>query len=211
MIISHKHKFIFVAVPKTATHAIRQALRPHLGPADEEQVGLFQKSRIDRDGFRDVRHGHITAAQGQELLPAEIWQTYRKFTVVRDPVERFFSFMRFRQSDHPILQKNPLAHMKAQLKQDIQTRDLWAYPQCHFLVNQDAHLLVDCVLRLENLQADFDQLCPTLGIRTSSLNRVNETNKQATRLAVDDELLDLIAEKYRQDFEILGYPRPRIG
>ena len=31
MIISHKHRFIFVAVPKTATHAVRKALRPHLG------------------------------------------------------------------------------------------------------------------------------------------------------------------------------------
>ena len=31
MIISSRHKFIFVAIPKTGTHSVRQALRQHLG------------------------------------------------------------------------------------------------------------------------------------------------------------------------------------
>ena len=41
MIISPLHKFIFAAIPKTGTHAVRQALREHMGPQDMEQVGLF--------------------------------------------------------------------------------------------------------------------------------------------------------------------------
>jgi hypothetical protein len=46
MIISHKHKFIFFAIPRTGTHAIRFALRPFLGEEDWEQVGLFKNSLI---------------------------------------------------------------------------------------------------------------------------------------------------------------------
>ena len=30
MIISHAHRFIFFAVPRTGTHALRAALQPHL-------------------------------------------------------------------------------------------------------------------------------------------------------------------------------------
>ena len=30
MIISHLHRFIFVAIPKTGTHSVRRALRAHL-------------------------------------------------------------------------------------------------------------------------------------------------------------------------------------
>ena len=41
MIISRKHKFIFVAVPKTGTHSVRRALREQMGPDDLEQVRLF--------------------------------------------------------------------------------------------------------------------------------------------------------------------------
>ena len=41
MIVSHLHRYIFVAMPKTGTHSVRQALREHLGPDGIEQVGLF--------------------------------------------------------------------------------------------------------------------------------------------------------------------------
>jgi hypothetical protein len=46
VIISHRHKFIFFAVPKTATHATREALRQHLGPDDWEQQVLFGKQAL---------------------------------------------------------------------------------------------------------------------------------------------------------------------
>jgi hypothetical protein len=46
MIVSHSHRFIFAAVPKTGTHAVRQALREQLGDDDIEQVGLFFDKRF---------------------------------------------------------------------------------------------------------------------------------------------------------------------
>ena len=46
MIISNLHRFIFVAVPKTGTHSVRQALREHMGPDDLEQVRLFVEKRF---------------------------------------------------------------------------------------------------------------------------------------------------------------------
>lgn len=46
MIISPQHRFIFAAIPKTGTHAVRQALREHMGPQDLEQVGLFVNRKL---------------------------------------------------------------------------------------------------------------------------------------------------------------------
>ena len=46
MIVSHRHRFIFAAVPKTGTHAVRQALREQMGEEDVEQVGLFVNRRF---------------------------------------------------------------------------------------------------------------------------------------------------------------------
>jgi len=46
LIISHRRRFIFFAVPKTGTHSVRRALRALLGPEDLEQVGLFERKRF---------------------------------------------------------------------------------------------------------------------------------------------------------------------
>ena len=46
MIISHEHRFVFTAIPKTGTHSVRQALREHMSEADLEQVGLFVNKRM---------------------------------------------------------------------------------------------------------------------------------------------------------------------
>jgi len=91
MIISHKHKFIFVAVPRTGTHSVRFALRQHLGDEDLEQVNLFTRKRMPFPEIAQKQNGHITA---QEIIPhigEDIWNRYFKFGFVRNPWDRFIS------------------------------------------------------------------------------------------------------------------------
>ena len=70
MIVSHEHRFIFAAVPKTGTHSIREALRPQLGPDDVEQARLIVEKRfpwqlVERIGV----HGAATATTVAQILP----------------------------------------------------------------------------------------------------------------------------------------------
>ena len=43
MIVSHRHRFVFFAVPRTATHAVRAALADTLGPKDWRQEALTER------------------------------------------------------------------------------------------------------------------------------------------------------------------------
>ena len=63
MIISKLHRFIFVAIPKTGTHSVRQALREQMGPEDMEQVGLFVQKSLPIPDLAKIRHGHLTLSQ----------------------------------------------------------------------------------------------------------------------------------------------------
>jgi len=63
MIISHKHSFIFAAVPKTGTHSVREALRQHMGPDDLEQARLFVEKQFPFPELAKVGHGHISLDQ----------------------------------------------------------------------------------------------------------------------------------------------------
>ena len=64
MIISHQHRFVFAAIPKTGTHSVRQALRAHLGADDLEQVGLFVNKRFPFEELAQIKHGHISLRAG---------------------------------------------------------------------------------------------------------------------------------------------------
>lgn len=52
MIVSHRHRFVFFAVPRTGSHAVHAALRPLLGPEDWEQEGL--EGAVDAADFREL-------------------------------------------------------------------------------------------------------------------------------------------------------------
>jgi len=91
VIISHKHRFVFFAVPRTATHAVRQALRLSLDEGDWEQQALFGKQSIPAPGIAAIGHGHISWRQLRAQLPAQIWSSYFKFGFVRNPFDRYVS------------------------------------------------------------------------------------------------------------------------
>ena len=76
MIISHQHRYIFFAVPKTGTHSVREALREQMGPDDEEQVGLFVQKRFSYPEFANIRHGHLSVRQIQPVIGEYLGRLY---------------------------------------------------------------------------------------------------------------------------------------
>ena len=73
MIFSSSKKFIFFAVPKTGTHAVREVLRPLLTDADWEQQMLTGRMLSPVPELATIGHGHIsyqqlTRAVGQEEI-----------------------------------------------------------------------------------------------------------------------------------------------
>ena len=88
MIISALHKFIFVAIPKTGTHSVRQALRQHMGPRDMEQVGLFVTRQFPIADLARLQHGHLSLQQVRPYFPLEEFEALFKFAFVRNPFDR---------------------------------------------------------------------------------------------------------------------------
>jgi hypothetical protein len=105
MIVSHQHRFIFAAVPKTGTHSVRQALREHMSAEDIEQVGLFVNKRFPYAELAAIRHGHLALRQVRPHVGQEMFDSYFKFAFVRNPFDRFVSYCAFMTRDGDVFQR----------------------------------------------------------------------------------------------------------
>ena len=207
MIVSHLHKFIFLAVPRTGTHAVRDALTPFLGEADWQQEALVRQARSPLPMLAHLRHGHISARQAQAALPRRVWKRYFKFAVARNPYDRFVSVCAMLNKRHPRYAGNETAFMKNALDVPRFRARVLVRPQVDLLVDDAGRIAVDFVGRFETLDASFRAVCERIGLSQIALARVNATEHARYANYYDDDLVRRVGRFYSEDFAQLGYRR----
>lgn len=204
MIVSGLHKFIFAAIPKTGTHAVRRALREHLGPEDLEQVGLFVQKKFPIDALAQIGHGHITLAELQPFLAPEKFSEFFKFAFVRNPFDRFVSYCAFMTRAQGKFEQAPQAVMRHFLANPPRQHILFQ-PQHHFVSDANGDLLTDYIGRVEQMQGSYDEIAQRIGIPSGTLDRVNASKREDYRRYYDRELIDGVAKLYARDLELFAY------
>jgi len=205
MIISHRLRCIFFAIPKTGTHSVRQALRRHMAEDDLEQVGLFVQKRFPFEQLKDVRHGHLSVRQIAPVIGPEIFGSYFKFGFVRNPYARFVSYCAFMGRETGHFEQAPREFMHWILFRERPDGHILFRPQHEFLIGEDGALAVDFVGRNETMQASYDAVCARLAIDSETLGRVNPSKHGAWLDYYDQTLLEGVADYYRRDFELFNY------
>jgi len=206
MIVSHEHRFIFAAVPKTGTHSVRQALREHLSDGDVEQVGLFVNKRFPWEDLAAIRHGHLALRQVRPHLGEEAFAAYFKFAFVRNPFDRFVSYCAFMLRGGDVFERQPREAMRHFLFVDPPEQHVLFQPQASLLVDEDGvTLLADAVGHVEDMQGSYDTLCTRIGIASRTLDRVNGSRRGDYRQYYDQALIDGVAARYAQDLDLFGY------
>lgn len=205
MIISHRRRFIFVAIPKTGTHSVRQALREHLGPDDLEQVGLFVHKQFPFPELAQLGHGHVSLQQVRPFLGEDKFAAYCKFAFVRNPFDRFVSYCAFMTRQQGSFERDPRAVMAYFLFEARPVDHVLFRPQHMFIADQDGELLANQVGRVEEMQASYDAICHRLAIPSAILKPVNASRRGAYRDYYDQRLIDGVAELYARDLDLFGY------
>jgi len=206
MIVSHSHRFIFAAVPKTGTHAVRQALREHLSDGDLEQVGLFVDKRFPWEDLAAIRHGHLSLQQVRPYLGEAAFSGYFKFAFVRNPFDRFVSYCAFMLRGGDVFEQQPQAVMRHFLFEKPPEHHILFQPQASLLVGEDGKtLMADHIGHVEDMQGSYDAICARIGIPSRPLDRVNGSRHGDYRHYYDQDLIDGVAARYAQDLDLFGY------
>lgn len=205
MIVSHKHRFIFVAIPKTGTHSVRHGLREHMGEGDIEQARLFVEKQFPIPELARLGHGHISLTEVRPFLGDEVFSDYLKFAFVRNPFDRFVSYCAFATSREGSFARDPQRVMRHFLFVAPPHQHIIFRPQHLFLSDRDGTMLADMLGKVEDMQMSYDAITARIGIASTPLDHANRSQRGAYRDYYDQELIDGVAKIYARDLELFGY------
>jgi hypothetical protein len=204
MILSFSRGFAFIAIPKTAGHALRTALRPLLAANDWEQCTLFDKLYFPVQPLAAIGHGHLSFLDVEPFLLPGQWERLTSFAVVRSPFDRFLSFARFAWRGSDAMERDPLGTMKAALTDPARASHILLRPQHEFVCDEAGAIRTSLLLRHENLSQEMNRLSAALAAPLPPLEAVN-VSPETRGAALDAELADLIRARYARDFALFGY------
>ncbi|MFT6408521.1 MAG: hypothetical protein ACJAQ6_001941 [Arenicella sp.] len=205
MIISHKHRYIFFAIPKTATHSVREALHHYSADGDWQQQLLFTEQTIPLPEIAEIKHGHISVQQLEPAIDPAQWHSYFRFAFVRNPFDRFVSTCAFLNRQNPRFQANSLLWMKMALERPVFRARILAIPQSDLLTDANGQLGVDFIGRYETLQASMDTVFEHLGLPSVELRVRNPSEHAHYREYYDDHLRALVENFYQADLQRFNY------
>ena len=224
MIISHKHKYIFIKVSKAAGTSAEIALSKYCGPDDiitpvsaideEKRVEFggvgpqnFELKKIGR--VRALLHGrrgsrfrnHVSASDVRSHVGEGIWKTYFKFCVERNPWDRVVSsyFWKMQRQDDPM----PFADfIRSEMIYSLKRNGYENYT-----VGGD--IIVDRVLKFEDLQTEMNDVAGELGICKSlplpfTKHRTRPAGRDY-RDYYDDDDAKCVANIFENEIEHFGY------
>ncbi|MGM5470796.1 sulfotransferase family 2 domain-containing protein [Flavobacteriaceae bacterium LMO-SS05] len=209
--ISHKHKCIFIHIPKTAGMSISCFFHPnikfHYAKPDYER--LF--------GWCPKRKLHMQHATTKQLLETELitetqWKTYYKFTFVRNPWDRAYS-------DYMWVQD--FAKVKGSFKDYINCNNAFEgifndnsnnkYLGDHLLPQSDffdlnGKFALDFVGRFENFNFDIQIVLKNLSVNRKFDANHNKSNRKSDySLFYSNSNMKIIEERYKVDIDNFGY------
>lgn len=214
MLLSHRHKFLFVHIAKTGGTSARAALARRMW-LDPYRLPMFVCSKLShltghRLGAKFPRHAKAIAAK--EMLPREFYDSLFKFAFVRNPWDlQVSSFHHIRRERRQLL--NGIDDFNAFLKYKLDPNRAYQYHidtsielQSDYVVDLHGNVILDFIGRYEQLQEDFDHICRTIGFGPIALPEKRRARDRADyRHYFTDETAELIARRFQRDIDLFQY------
>ena len=141
-----------------------------------------------------------------DITGNEIWESSLKFACVRNPWAKFFSHFKFKKKHGLLKGKKADLSFNQWGKLVLQREDLkMVRSQCDWIRTTKGQSQLDLIIRFESLEEGVQSLSEKLEIDIKIPHLLKSTYNVSYRDAYDQDLKDLVGEKYREDIETFGY------
>lgn len=214
MLISHRHRFAFIHVPKTGGSSINVALGRWADRADHYWANRWlARIGIHVNHYAPYRarkfRVHTSAETLRANLPRGVYDDLFTFAFVRNPWDLLVSYYHFLRdaedhashASHRRQRASRLPDFEAYVRYEIRRGKL---SQTQMVADRRGRLLVDFLGRYESLATDFGQVCHRLDI-DATLGRVNSSRRRDYRDYYTDRLAAVVRDHFAEDVERFGY------
>lgn len=136
-----------------------------------------------------------------------LWNDYYKFAVIRNPWAKVVSHYFWRQqrawwyAPGDELEFKEWVKNFQDFKEHLGDKNL---PQVEWITS-DGQWLVDDVIKLNELNESWEDICNHIGVEYKSLPRNNETSHKHYSYYYDDETKQIVADWYKPDLKVFGF------
>jgi hypothetical protein len=204
-VISHSHRCIFVHIPKTGGSSIESLIWPEARTLDDLWMGFIDKyhNKYQTGGLQ-----HLLATQIRSEVGPEIFASYYKFSLVRNPWDRAvsqFASMAGREDLREFIGMKKDDSFKTYLSLIGRRRHVQWEPQVSFLHDSAGDSLVDYVGRFETFGASACHVLKAIGLEAKTIPHTQKSERGAYAAYYDDESREMIADMYKRDIQAFGY------
>lgn len=198
--ISFKHKFIYIHVPKTGGISISDALKDHtedyisfvksgynvLNNDDTQVINIKSSKFLD---FKRDYYCHASIEDLYKRLGNDIFSFYI-FASIRNPFDRVVSQTSYVNGINTV----PLVLQNFSMPK----------PQLDYL-KIDGEVVVKNFIRFENLQNDFNDICRDIGIPEVKLSHKNKSRDSGYQHLYTESTKNMITRMYQDELDYFDY------
>lgn len=182
MIISDKHRFVFIHIPKCAGTSVRRSLAPF-----DDAGGVFSERVAEHPALGLLDYTHIPLVVLRDHFPDEFRKVadYETFAVLRDPYARFASAFSQRMKMHQgeklgLLSTEDIEREAGVIISHLEKNNIVAPQFIHFApqslyIDLDGVRLVKNVYPLEDVAALEARLANLIGAPLASFGHANKS------------------------------------
>ena len=198
--ICHHKRFVFLHIPRTGGTSINKTLRP------------LCETPTDGNHPNPAYRTHASLSDYKSYLD-EKFDSYWKFTIVRNPWDRMVSLYFWGLQIRNISASDPdhwkrygdfNEWLKKRLVNLVRQQGVTRWGNCVNNMMIDGKMSLDFVGRFENLKEEWNHICQKIDIDLPLLHLWG-TKRQHYSTYYDDESIQIVASLFEKDIQTFGY------
>lgn len=171
---------------------------------------LFKRVRVESNRIPARYYNHMTATEIAAQVPKEVWDSYYKFTLCRNPWDRMISAYYWTLQLRPEVGERGFSRFLHERKSNI-SENWRAY-------TENGDIIVDEVIKFEDLQSGLSKLSERLSlpedigklmkdIRAKSAVRPSGKDERET-ISWTREMIELVQREVPEEISLFAYQPP---